>query len=217
MALRFPVILALIALFCSPPEPPGNVTPPGIPDSNAHKSESESWLSNYDLGDKDPQSFKLPKKLSEISGLAMTDDGRLFCHDDESAVVYELDYRNGKIIKRFSLGSGFLEEDFEGIAVKRDTFFLVTSSGDILEFQEGPDRGHVSFELHTTKLSGRYDIEGIEYDDSTNSLLLVCKAYPGKKLDGYKAIYAFMLDGRKLQEKPRYLIPLKEVKTWSPC
>ena len=33
--------------------------------------------------------FKLSNQLKEISGLACTIDGRVFCHNDEKGVIYE--------------------------------------------------------------------------------------------------------------------------------
>jgi len=174
--------------------------------------EQISWLSRYDLSAKPPKQFRLAKKLSEISGLAMTDDGRLICHDDESAMVYQLDYATGSIVKQFVFGSGFLEEDFEGIALKGDTMYVASSGGDIFEFPEVADKGRSSFRLFKTALSQKNDVEGLEYDPETDCLLVACKADAGEHFRGYKAIYAFSLKTKTLLEKPRFLIPLKEVK-----
>ena len=46
----------------------------------------------------------LPPELAEISGLALTPDGRLFAHNDETARITEIDYRRGTVIKHFSVG-----------------------------------------------------------------------------------------------------------------
>lgn len=171
----------------------------------------ESWLFHYDLSDKHPRQFKLPKRLSEASGLAMSDDGRLFCHDDESAVVYEVDYTKGKIVKQFSLGSGFLKGDFEGIAIKKDTIYMVESNGNIFAFREGENNSRVKFQLYRTPLSHKNDIEGLEYDPETDCLLLACKGDAGNGLGDYKAVYAFSLKSYKLLKKPRLLIQLSDV------
>jgi len=203
-----PIILLLSA--CQAGEPPDaevamtrNISPPdSIPRS--------SWLSHYDLKEKNPLTFKVSNKLNEMSGLAATADGRLFAHDDEDPIVYVLSYTTGEILKRFTVGSGFMEEDFEGIAVKKDTLFLVTSSGDLFAFQETGDREHADFQLYRTFLSEKNDVEGLEYDPATDCLLLACKGDPGKGYGGYKAVYAFSLKTRTLQKDPRFLIPLKD-------
>ena len=50
------------------------------------------------------QQRRLPRRLREISGLAVTSDGRLFGHDDERAVIYEIDVEGGQIVKSFAIG-----------------------------------------------------------------------------------------------------------------
>jgi uncharacterized protein YjiK len=200
-----PLIIAALLLSTSQKKKDAAVVP-----------TQESWLSRYDLSDKHPQQFRLPKRLSEASGLAMSDDGRLFCHDDESATVYQVDYANGKIVKQFSLGSGFLKGDFEGIAIKKDTLYMVESNGNIFAFREGENNSRVKFQMYRTSLSHKNDVEGLEYDPETDCLLLACKGEPSltsgkKKHHGYKAVYAFSLKTYKLLEKPRFLIPLDAV------
>ncbi len=174
-----------------------------------------SLLSQYDLDEKKPPQFTLPSGLREASGLALSPDGRLFSHDDEQGVVYEVNRENGKRIKAFSLGSFTIDEDFEGIAIKQDTMFLVSSNGNIYRFREAGDRGHVRYTVYKTPLTSRNDVEGLEYDDETDCLLLACKGAAGitkeerKKWEDFKAVYEFSLRTRTLNPIPRFLIPLR--------
>ena len=202
------LVVAAVSGSCGEPGERRTAERPEQPQQSA--PVAASWLSRYDLGDDDVASFRLAKPLGEISGLAMMKDGRLFCHDDESPIIYQID-ESGTIVKRFTIGSGFMEEDFEGIAVKEDTLFMVNSSGSIFEFLESGDREHSEFTLFRTPLSRRNDVEGLEYDPETDCLLLACKDEPGDGYDGFKAVYAFSLRTRSLEAKPRFLIPLKEV------
>jgi uncharacterized protein YjiK len=167
-------------------------------------------MSRYDLSAPPTFRLKLTGKLKEISGLCVANNGQLLAHDDESGIVYFLSASTGQVMKRFSLGSGFLEEDFEGIAIKKDTIFLVTSDGRILEFLEAGDKGHASFRLYRTGLREKNDVEGLEYDPETNCLLLACKGDPGKGYGGRKAVYAFSLSTRTLEKEPRFLIPVDQ-------
>jgi len=202
-----PIILLLSA--CQSKEHPDENVPMAGKVSPSDSILTTSWLPRYDLNEKNPPTLTVSNKLNEISGLAMSADGRLFAHDDEDPVVYVLSYTTGEVLKRFTVGSGFMEEDFEGIAVKNDTLFLVTSSGDIFAFQETGDREHTDFQLYGTFLSEKNDVEGLEYDPLTDCLLLACKGDPGKGYGGYKAVYAFSLKDRVLQKEPRFLVPLK--------
>ncbi len=174
-------------------------------------SVPQSFLSRYDLSDKHATQFTLPRRLSEASGLVMTSDGRLFSEEDERGVVYQLDYTNGKILKQFSLGKFGVKGDFEDIAMKGKTFYLMESDGTIYEFSEGEDGGSVSFKTYDTFLSAKNDVEGLCYDSETDCLLLLCKSYPGKGYRNYKAVYSFSLKTKSLAKKPRFLIPLAEV------
>lgn len=173
--------------------------------------DTASALSWYDLEDKKPSTIELPRKLREISGLAMTEDGRMFAHNDESGVVYQVDYLTGKIIKSFSLGRFPVRADFEGLSIVGDRFFLATSWGNLYEFSEGNHGDYVAYKMYRTALTLAHDVEGLCYDSDTHSLLMACKEYPGKGYAKSKAVYAFSLDAMKLQKKPRFLLPLRKL------
>lgn len=168
-------------------------------------------IRGYDFSDKKPPQHSLKKSLREISGLTFTPDGRLLCHGDEAAYVYEIDYHTGAEKKRFSLGRPAIVQDFEGMAVKKDTVFLVTSNGVLFRCREGANGENVSFQSFRSGLDVRYDVEGLAYDPATDCLLLACKGYAGKDYEKQKAVYAFSLRTYKLLPRPRFLLPLQIV------
>lgn len=177
----------------------------------------DSELSKYNFKPEESLVIKLPGELQEISGLTMTDDWRLFGHNDEKGFVYQIDYANGNIIKKFSLGEKYEREDFEGIASAHNKFYMVASNGDLYEFDEGGDGENVSYNIYKTDLNSKNDVEGLCYDPETNSLLLACKEYPGKGFKKHKAVYSFSLDKMKLEKEPRFLIDLSKIKqTFNP-
>jgi uncharacterized protein YjiK len=177
--------------------------------NNTPESENKMKMSSFNTDSK--VNIELPKKLQELSGLTMTPDGRLFGHDDERAIIYQINQSNGSIIKSFSVGKKTLRKDFEGIAFVNDLFYLVASDGQIYEFPEGEDKSSVSLKKYKTKLSSDNDVEGLCYDPDTKSLLLACKGYPGNGYDGKRAVYSFSLSNKKLEKKPRFLISIEEV------
>jgi len=180
--------------------------------STGCKSQSKNNIAVEAISDENRIStFKLPNKLSEISGLAVTNDNRIFAHNDEKSIVYQLDYNSGKILKSFTVGKKTLKEDFEGIAFVNGLFYLVTSNGDLYEFSEGDDNEEVKYEKYKTFLNADNDVEGLCYDPNSNSLLLACKGNPGKKLRGNRAVYEFSLDTKELKKKPRFLLPVKDI------
>lgn len=154
---------------------------------------------------------KLPHTLDEISGLSITNDGRLFCHDDERGVIFQINIETGKIIKRFQLGKFGLESDFEGMAITDKKFFLLSSDGMLYGFEEGKDLEKVNFTEYDLGFSSKFEFEGLCYDSTFNSLLIVSKNYPGKKHKGNRAVYSFSLANHKLDKSPKILISLKEL------
>ena len=116
-----------------------------------------------------------PHALQEISGLALTSDGRLLVHDDEIGQVWEVDYRRGILVKRFSLGKGVVKGDFEGITIANGVIFLLASNGKLFEFPEGADGDKVAFKVHDTGLKLECEFEGVAFDPAIDALLLACK------------------------------------------
>ena len=164
--------------------------------------------------------FSLPAELHEISGLAVTADGRVFAHGDEDGTVYQLDPSSGRVTKRFALAAtgddpdlgkkgrgGRLAGDFEDIAIVGDRFFLVSSNGVLLEFAEGEDGGSVPYRAYPTGLEKVCEVEGLAYDRSTESLLLLCKTMREKSERQQVAVYAWSLADRSLGDKPRLVVP----------
>ena len=133
-------------------------------------------LASYDL-EKPARRFKLPKQWREISGLAMLGENRLLAHDDERGVVFEIDYRDGSIVKSFAISDQRdpVADDFEGIAAAEGRVYLVSSSGRLYEFVEGTDGETVLYNLYTTGIGRDHEIEGLAYDPDQRVLLLISK------------------------------------------
>jgi hypothetical protein len=173
-----------------------------------------------DLGSSPASQVRLPAELHEISGLAVTTDGRVFGHGDEDATVYQLDIRSGQVTKRFMLAAtgddpdlgkkgrgGHLAGDFEDITIIGDRFFLVSSNGVLLEFAEGKNGGSAPYRAYPTGLEDVCEVEGLAHDASTESLLLLCKTMRDKSERQQVAVYAWSLADRTLGDKPHLVVP----------
>lgn len=176
------------------------------------KADSNSALSKYNLESENPKIIYLPTELTEISGIVMSPEGRLFAQQDEKGIVYELNPNTGEIIKSFAIGNPVIKDDFEDIAYANNKFYLVTSSGDIYEFNEGENGESVDYKIHSTGLQKKNDVEGLCYDQQTNSLLLALKGPAGADAGDDKYIYSFSLNDMKLDQKARFILPAKEIK-----
>lgn len=62
-------------------------------------------------------------------------------------MVVEISYRDGSIVKAFALGDrrGPIADDFEGIAAAEGRIYLVSSLGQLYEFDEGADEEAVPY------------------------------------------------------------------------
>lgn len=169
-------------------------------------------LVSYEMKAETATHWKLPGRLEEISGLAMTVDNRLLAHNDEKGVIYEIDYRNGLIVKAFKLAdiAAPVADDFEGIATVDDQVYLVTSSGRLYECREGADGESVLFNIFATGVGRDCEIEGLAYNASQRVLLLMCKDSRKADMKEELAIYHWSTDEKQLVEDAHTVIPVIE-------
>ena len=173
-----------------------------------------SILELYDLSADAGDQVELRRALEEISGLATTPDGRLFAHNDERAIVYEIDPGNGSLIKAFSVGTMGVSGDFEGIAVAGERFFLVTSAGQIVEFREGAAGSRVGYKIHSLGLGSRCEMEGLAFDEAENALLMPCKTPRARELRGHLVVFSVSVNTMRPDPMPRIFLPLEELAVW---
>jgi len=150
--------------------------------------------------------FSLPPELREVSGLAFSTDGaHLLAVNDEQGLIFYLNPSTGAVERTRPFGGA---GDYEGIEVVGSDVFVVKSNGDIVRI---PETGEP--ETWPTALDADYNVEGLCYDSVHHRLLLACKGIAGKgaAFDGKKALYAFDLKTRKLDESPAFLFDQSEL------
>ncbi len=169
-------------------------------------------LENYTLDPENATHWKLPRGLEEVSGLAMTGDNRLLAHNDERAIVYEIDFQNGSIVKAFQLSDTNYPAagDFEGIATTDDGIFLVTSSGRLYECREGNAGESILFNVYTTGVGRDCEIEGLAYDHTRRELILMCKEARNLDMEGQLALCRWSIDNKQLDKDRRTVIPVDD-------
>jgi len=179
----FTVLLATIMASCSPSAAPAErAAAAGARTSLFATAPTIEW--------------RLPDRLREISGLAFAPDGRLFAHDDERAVLFEVDMGRGQIRRSFSAGDPTEHGDFEDIAITPEgDFWLMTSRGKLLRFREGSEGAHVDFERFDTGLSNVCELEGMTYLASAHSLILACKDHQAEAMRHTLTLYAWPVAG----------------------
>src|ERR1043166_7023581 len=177
--------LAALALLVLGPQPAPNPGKARLVDCLAAKPRTR-WV--------------LPPDLREISGLALTDDGRLLTHDDNRARIVELDYRKGLEAKAFQLGRIAVRGDFEGIAVAGPQVFLVTSDGVLYEARGGENREAGPHRRAPTPGGAPWGGRG--------PALLLCKTPGVAELRHVITILRWSVDGKRWLTPDRITIPM---------
>ena len=135
-------------------------------------------LSQYALSDDTISQWQLPRKLREISGLALSPDGDLFAVTDEVALVYQLDYERGRLVKTFAFGDPPIQGDFEGIAWQGDRIHLITSDGMLYSAREMANGERVIPARVDTGIGRLCEIEGLAAAPGGEDLYIACKGEP---------------------------------------
>lgn len=171
----------------------------------------DSVLSRYSLEAGSLSQWRLPNRLKEISGLAVTADGRLFAVADEAAIIYELDLERGRIHKSFAYGDPVLRGDFEGIAIDGSVVYLVTSDGVIVSGGEGANGEQLEYMSYETGAGAECEIEGLATDRQNGRLLLACKTLrPSRSIDDL-AIFAWSIADRELDPGATITLPVRPI------
>jgi len=170
-------------------------------------------LLRYKLESPDDR-YKLPAYLEEISGLSYYGKGKIACVQDEKAYIYILNLEKEKIIEKYDFGS---DADYEDICVIGKTAYILRNNGHIYRIKDFKKKDR-KVKKYKTEFKEKNDTEGMAHDPSSNSLLIACKGSPSidkeKLYEGYKAIYRFDLEEKKLIETPHFLIDLERLDSY---
>jgi uncharacterized protein YjiK len=147
--------------------------------------------------------IKLKKELNEISGLHCTSDTTVSCVQDEKATIYELDSRTGDIRSTFDFGH---DGDFEGIAILRDTAYILRSDGSIFV-----SAGSQKAKKHSFGKDDDFDFEGLCLDEKNKRLLVACKTHGKKKKEKYIFIYEFSIVNNKYAKEPLFVLDKEDI------
>jgi len=145
------------------------------------------------------QKWELPSILKEVSGIALIDNNRIACIQDEAGLIFIYNLMSSKIEKKIEFGNS---GDYEGIALVGSTAYVLRSDGSIFEVNNFENHKASSIK-YKISLKGNYDFEGLCYDKKNNRLLLNIK---DMDKDEFKPIFAFDLDTKKFRSEPVFSI-----------
>ncbi|MBC7987361.1 MAG: SdiA-regulated domain-containing protein [Sphingomonadaceae bacterium] len=158
----------------------------------------------------DRRAIELPVELLEVSGLAMASPTSVFAHNDERAVIHEIELADGRVLRSFALGDPAEADDFEGIAAGGDHIYLIASTGRLLVAEPGENGARQPFEEYDTGVGAACEIEGLSLAPEPGNLLIVCKTLPRGERQGRLVIYQWSIAARARIERPWLDIDLDE-------
>jgi uncharacterized protein YjiK len=153
--------------------------------------------------------FDLPAQLTEVSGLTdMMDEHFVGCLQDEEAVLYVVDLRDGKVKQRFPFGP---PGDMEGLTRVGDAFFALRSDGLIYELKRKGDR-YVTTDSFQLELE-HDNIEGLAYDERMGRVLVAPKDITkgDKAVRDKREVFAFDKTTHALLPSPVLTFSVSEV------
>jgi len=146
--------------------------------------------------------FFLPQGLSEISGLAVASPNTVYAHNDEHAIVYEIDLGTGKALKAFALGKPTVKGDFEDIAVRGGNVYLLASDGHLYEAPIGEHRQRVRYNVYDTGVGTHCETEGLSTGPQDGDFLILCKKPYDNELKDRLVMYLWNLRDRSPVSAP---------------
>lgn len=153
------------------------------------------------------QTWELPKKLHEISGLTITDKQEVACIQDEEGLLFIYDLNTNKIK---SSNRFYRDADYEDVVLTDNYFFVLKSNGNLYKIE----RGNLS-ETGTTKietiLEKENDQEGICLSPDRKSLYIACKGIPLNGNPSEKHVYSFDLEKETVSPDPVLVLSLKNI------
>lgn len=115
------------------------------------------------------RTFDMPEVLKEISGIAFDDRATLYCVQDETGIVFQYNIEKEEL-------SGMLRftdvGDFEDIALRNDTAYVLRSDGTLFYFNYKRFDGKIKQQV--VPLSSM-NMEGLFYDPSEQAFYLASK------------------------------------------
>ena len=132
--------------------------------------------------------YELPGRLKEVSGIAFANDSTLACVEDEHGIIYLYNLNEKKISREIEFAS---KGDFEDIAIKNDTAYVLRSDGMVTEISNYRSTPQVrEFPLQLKKGT---EVEGLFYSSANNTLIIASKSR--------NSLYSFaLMEGRMIGE-----------------
>jgi len=149
--------------------------------------------------------WKLPKILKEISGIAWLSKNTIVAVQDEDGILFIYDLKKSNIVEQIRF-AGF--GDYEGIAIYNKDAYVMRSDGvlyEVLRFRES-DKKISKFK---TAFSSKNDIESLTLDIKNRHLITTPKAKDLQD-NSFKGLYHIPIDSKQMDLQPKISIDMND-------
>lgn len=151
------------------------------------------------------QTWFLPDELREISGIFHMGENEIACVQDEDGIIYIYNLASEKITSEIKFGK---RGDYEGLAIKGETAYVLKSDGEITVIKNFRD-DHIETNKHQVFNSKSINIEGL-FLDNNGRLLMGVKEFKDLEEPESIVVYALDLNAMKLEKEPVIDIPMDD-------
>ena len=150
--------------------------------------------------------WELPTILKEISGIAMIDQNRVACVQDEMGIVFIYDLNKKEIVDSIGFGN---PGDYEGIAIAGNDIYVLRSDGQLTCIENYSKLPKISnYMLRLSQSSQNF--EGLCFDAKFNRLLIAPRVFDSADRN-VKNVYGFELDSKKFSISPVLSLKMNDV------
>lgn len=151
--------------------------------------------------------WEMPEALDELSGIEILNSQKVICHNDEDGNLFVYNLNNKTIENIIPFAK---EGDYEDVAIKESTAFVLRSDGTIFEVQNYLNAPKAI--KNKTFLTEEDNAEGLFFEAEKNRLLVACKENSDKKNGkGKRFVYEFLLGENELNPNPILTISQNDI------
>lgn len=154
---------------------------------------------------REPEVITLPATINEISGIVYDKNDHLFAVDDEQGALFRIKLQKEPAVEQWPIGKKI---DYEELVLTDQTFYLLSSSGTIVYFQNSFPVKNIQEARLDQK--GRNEYEILFKDPAAPRLLMMCKSCKDDK-KGEVSVYAFDLATKSFGTKLVAALKVKEI------
>jgi uncharacterized protein YjiK len=142
-------------------------------DQKQEQNKALQQTMSEDYAWKQPETFIMPEKLIEISGIAFHEGNpeTLFAIQDEDGEVFKLNWNDDKTLQTIFEKQG----DFEDISILNNQVYILKSDGTIYQFPYADLEHERTHQTKRTKVLPKGEYEGLFGDPQSGLLYALCK------------------------------------------